>query len=62
MQNTIIQTSNWNIFQYKDEKWEFLEKKEGSLTEVITYMYTLDLEDLGIEIQTNNNNQIIKFN
>ena len=68
MKNIIIQENNWNIFKLIDigtnaERWEFLEKKEGTLLDSLNTIY-LDYPDLilGIEIKTINNNQIVKFN
>jgi hypothetical protein len=54
---TITNTLGWEIYTFENEEWELLETKEGNLTEVLTYMYELEIENLGIKI----NNQINKF-
>ena len=55
--DTIINTLGWEIYIFKDEAWELLETKEGNLPEVLSYMYDLETENLGIKI----NNQINQF-
>ena len=54
---SITNVSAWEIYTFKDEIWELLEKREGNLPEVLAYMYDLEEENLGIKI----NNNIIKF-
>lgn len=54
---SISNTGGWEIYSFINESWQFLEKKEGNIVEVLTYMYALEQENLGIKI----NNQITKF-
>ena len=56
--SSITNITYWEIFIFVDEEWELLEIREGNLTEVLSYMYDLDEENLGIKI----NNNIINFN
>ena len=47
----------WEIYIFVEEEWQLSETKEGSLIEVLTYMYGLEEENLGIKI----NDVITKF-
>ncbi len=51
---------DFKIF-YFEEDWVYLETKEGKLSEVLKYIYSLPKKKYGIEIETMFNKQIITF-
>jgi hypothetical protein len=52
--------TEFKIF-YFEEDWVYLETKEGKLSEVLKYIYSLPKKKYGIEIEIEFNKQIITF-